>query len=180
MWIIIGVVSKQAAFEERKGMHYIIKALADYKNRDRIRYDIYGSGDERYASYLSELIKSNDLDNIVTLKGSVNNIAELLPQYNLFALPSKGEAFALSPIEALACGVPILVSDCPPYPEFVMQNFGRMVNRESVQDIQAFLTELIEDKNLLNQMSESATNESKRFSWDSIVNQYIGLINSEI
>lgn len=57
-----------AAFEERKGMHYIIKALADYKNRNQIRYDIYGSGDKKYATYLSELIKSNGLDNIVTLK----------------------------------------------------------------------------------------------------------------
>lgn len=165
-----------AAFEERKGMHYIIKALADFKYRDHVRYDIYGGGDERYASYLVELIKDNKLENVVSLKGSVGNIAELLPRYDLFALPSKGEAFALSPIEAMACGVPILVSSYPPYPEFVKPCFGRMVNRESTKEIQDFLAELIEDRDLLTQMGECSFEESKRFSWNSIVNQYIELI----
>lgn len=168
-----------AAFEERKGMHYIIKDLASFKYRDQIKYDIYGGGNEQYASYLTELIKSNKLENIVSLKGSVGNIAELLPQYDLFALPSKGEAFALSPIEAMACGLPILVSDCPPYPEFVKSSFGRMVNRESVKEIQDFLAQLIENRDLLTQMGEHSLEESKRFSWDSIVNQYIDVINKK-
>lgn len=166
-----------AAFEERKGMHYIIKALADFKYRDQIKYDIYGGGDERYASYLAKLIKSNKLENIVSLKGSVGNIAELLPRYDLFALLSKGEAFALSPIEAIACGLPILVSNCQPYPEFVKPSFGRMVNRESAKEIQDFLVELIENRNLLIQMGRCSFKESKQFSWDSIVNQYIKIIN---
>lgn len=165
-----------AAFEERKGMHYIIKALADFKYREQIRYDIYGGGDEQYATYLAKLIKSCKLENIVSLKGSVGNIAELLPRYDLFALLSKGEAFALSPIEAMACGLLILVSDCPPFPEFVKPSFGRMVNRESVKEIQDFLVELIENKDLLTKMGECSLEESKRFSWDSIVNQYIELI----
>ena len=168
-----------AAFEERKGMHYIIKALADFKYRDQIRYDIYGGGDEQYASYLAELIKNSKLKNVVSLKGCVDNISELLPRYDLFVLLSKGEAFALSPIEAMACGIPLLVSDYSPYPEFVQQSFGRMVNRESVKEIQDFLAELIENKNLLAQMGKCALEESKRFAWDSIVNQYIDIINKK-
>lgn len=164
-----------AAFEERKGMHYMIKALANYKYRNQIKYDIYGSGDEQYASYLSELIDSNKLNGIVTLKGSVNNIAELLPQYDLFTLLSKGEAFALSPIEAMACGIPILVSNWPPYPEFVKSTYGRMVNPESSVEIQTFLTELIENKELVVRMGESAFKESEAFSWSNIVNHYIEL-----
>ena len=165
-----------AAFEERKGMHYIIKALADYKNRNQIRYDIYGSGDKKYATYLSELIKSNGLDNIVTLRGNVNNIAELLPKYNLFTLPSKGEAFALSPIEALACGIPILVSDYPPYPEFVKSDFGYIVNREDKKAIHNSLNELLQDKELLRSKSYAARKASEKFSWNCIVNQYIELV----
>lgn len=168
-----------AAFEERKGMHYMIKALAGYENKERVVYDIYGSGDAQYGDYLAELIRKNGLDGIVTLKGSVTNISELLPTYDLFALPSKGEAFALSPIEALACGVPILVSDCPPYPEFVKDEFGCMVNRESVDDIRRFLNSLIEDRRLLSRMSEAALREGQRFSWGNIVNQYMRIINQK-
>lgn len=166
-----------AAFEERKGMHYMIKALSNYRYRDQIEYDIYGSGDKNYETYLLDLIENNKLSNCVSLKGGVNNISDLLPQYDLFVLLSKGEAFALSPLEAMACGVPILVSDYPPYPEFVSSTFGKMVNRDNVTEIQSFLTEIIENKEKLNKMREVAILESKKFSWDNIVDQYIKLIN---
>lgn len=165
-----------AAFEKRKGMHYIIAALADYEHRDQVKYDIYGSGDEQYTSYLSNLIKSYELDGIVELKGSVSNISELLPTYDLFALPSKGEAFALSPIEAMACGVPILVSNYPPYPEFVKSDFGYAINREDKRAIYNCLNELLQDKELLQAKSCAARKAGEKFSWNSVVNQYIDLI----
>lgn len=165
-----------AAFEERKGMHYIIEALADYEHRDQVKYDIYGSGDGQYADYLSNVIKNYELGEIVELKGSVNNISELLPTYDLFALPSKGEAFALSPIEAMACGVPILVSDYPPYTEFVKSDFGYSINREDKKAIHNCLDELLQDKKLLQTKSCIARKASEKFSWNSVVNQYIDLI----
>lgn len=165
-----------AAYEERKGMHWLINALADFKYRDHIQYDIYGSGPEEYGNYLKKIIHDNNLENIVTLKGSVTNIPEIEPQYDLFALLSKGEAFALSPIEAMACGLPILVSTCPPYPEFVKDDFGFMVARENPKEIQTVLTKLIENPNILKQMSISARKAAENFSWDKIVEQYINLI----
>ena len=108
-----------AAYEERKGMHYMIKTLADYEHKGKIKYDIYGGGDEAYGTYLKKLIEEYHLEEVVTLKGSVSNLHELEPRYDLFALLSKGEAFALTPIEAMASGLPILVSEYDPYPEFV-------------------------------------------------------------
>lgn len=165
-----------AAYEERKGMHWIINALADFKYRDRIQYDIYGSGSEEYGNYLKKIIKTNHLEDVVTLMGSVTNIPEIEPHYDLFALPSKGEAFALSPIEAMACGLPILVSTCLPYPEFVKDDFGFMVNRENPKEIQQVLTRLIENPDLLQRMSVAARKRSEDFSWNKIVEQYIKLI----
>lgn len=165
-----------AAFEERKGMHYLIEALADFKYRDRIQYDIYGSGIEAYGKLLKDLIAKYHLEDVVTLKGSITNIPEIEPQYDLFALLSKGEAFALSPIEAMACGLPILVSDCAPYPEFVKSDFGYMVNREDKVVIQQCLAELIENKDILQAKSIAARKASEDFSWDTIVEQYIKLI----
>ena len=165
-----------AAYEERKGMHWLINAIADFKYRDHIQYDIYGSGSEEYGTYLKTLIEKNHLEGIVTLKGSVTNIPEIEPQYDLFALLSKGEAFALSPIEAMACGLPILVSNCAPYPEFVKDEFGYMINREDKAEIQRCLSELIENKDILKKKSLAALKASEKFSWDKIVDQYLQLI----
>lgn len=165
-----------AAFEERKGMHYMIESLADFPYRNCIHYDIYGNGDIKYGQYLESLIRKYHLENTVFLKGCVSNISEIEPKYDLLAFLSKGEAFGLAITEAMACGLPVLTSDCPPFPEFVKPSFGRMVNRESVKEIQDFLTELIENRNQLSLMGNHSLNESKQFSWDNIVNQYIKLI----
>lgn len=165
-----------ASYEARKGMHHMIEALADYDERDRIRYDIYGSGDTEYRERLENLIHKYHLERIVSLKGSVTNIPELEPQYDLFALLSKGEAFALSPIEAMACGLPILVSDCPPYPEFVKPDFGYMVNREDKGAIQACLSELLHNKEVLMAKSRAARKASEEYSWTNVVKKYISII----
>lgn len=168
-----------AAFEERKGIHFMIESLADFPYRNCIHYDIYGSGDIEYGKYLESMIRKYHLENTVFLKGSVSNISEVEPKYDLLAFLSKGEAFGLAITEAMACGLPVMTSNCPPFPEFVKPSFGRMVNRKSVKEIQDFLAELIENRNLLTQMGKCALEESKHFSWDNIVNQYIDIINKK-
>lgn len=165
-----------AAYEKRKGMHYMIEALADFKYRDIIEYDIYGSGDEEYRDFLMSLIKQYNLEDVVTLKGSVSNLPELEPKYDLFALLSSGEAFALTPIEAMACGLPLLVSNFPPYPEFVKDDFGFMIDRENVIDIQNVLITLIENPQYKQNMSLSARQASLAFSWNHVVQEYINIL----
>lgn len=165
-----------AAFEERKGMHYMIEALKDYKYKDRIQYDIFGTGDGEYANYVKELIGKYELSGIVQCKVNKVFMSQIEPEYDLYTLLSKGEAFALSPIEAMACGLPILVSNCDPYPEFVTEDFGFMVDREDPGKIQDVLTKLLENKDLLEEMSDKARRKAEEFSWSNVVDKYIELL----
>lgn len=166
-----------AAFEERKGMHFVIEALAGFKYRDKVEYDIYGSGNSAYESRLRRMIDETGLSGTVRLKGSVANLPELMPHYDLFALPSRGEAFALSPIEAMACGLPILVSDCNPYPEFVNPEFGCMVRQGDAEAVRSFLSRLIEEKGEKELMGKAAREKSLEFSWKRKVKEYLALID---
>jgi glycosyltransferase involved in cell wall biosynthesis len=166
-----------AAFEPRKGIHLMIEALKGFELNDQLEYHIYGGGSEEYAAQLQNMIKEYGLENVAKLKGSVTNISDIMPEYDLFALPSKGEAFALSPIEAMACGVPILVSDCPPYPEYVAPDFGFMVNREKPKEIQQAIREMFTNQTRFQNMKVAARKAALRFSWASVVKQYINSIN---
>lgn len=169
-----------AAFEPRKGMHYIIDALGKYDLRNLVEYHIYGSGDTEYESLLKEKISTYNLEDTVKLMGSVANLEEIFPMYDLFALPSSGEAFALSPIEAMACGLPVLVSDMPPYPEFVTSDFGFMVNREDSGDIISVFNTLLNDRRLITSMGENARRVSEEYSWKNVIKHYIDAINKTI
>ena len=53
----------------------------------------------------------------VVLKGEVNNIQQIIPQYDLFVMASTFEGFSLSVLEAMAMRMPLLLSDNPSFRE---------------------------------------------------------------
>ncbi|WP_425421118.1 glycosyltransferase family 4 protein [Phaeodactylibacter xiamenensis] len=161
-----------SAFEERKGIQYIIKAIAQYPSLDII-YDIYGAGD--YELQLKKIIKEHNLDKKVKINSPVNNIEIILPLYDVFCLPSKGEAFALAPIEALSCGVPILVSKHPPYDELVKGDYGICVDEHSPNDIIKAIRDLIKVKRTAPETIRSA---AIPYDWKNIAKQYLEAIES--
>jgi len=60
------------------------------------------------------------LDRIEFL-GSEQNAAELLPELDLFLLPSEQESFGLAALEAMACGVPVIATNVGGLPELVTE-----------------------------------------------------------
>lgn len=79
---------------------------------------IAGPGQPSYVNYLEGLIKNNGLKR-VRLAGPVygDQKSALYRRASLFVLPSKSENFALSVAEALAHGLPVLVSKGTPWEE---------------------------------------------------------------
>ena len=161
-----------AAFEERKGMQFMIKALSTYSQINRIKYNIYGSGP--YASELKQLIAYYKLGNYIVINKSVNNIDEILPANDLFILLSKGEAMPIAPLEAMASGLPLLVSNYDPYPEFVNESFGYMVDRENIKEIHSVLDELLQ-KEKLKQLKKQSRLAAEQFSWSKVVESYLSI-----
>ena len=164
-----------AAFEERKGMHRVIKSIASYPRKNQLHYDIYGSGNTGYGEVLNQLIADNHLEDIVSLMGSVSNIHNVLPQYDLFAMPSTGEAFGLSVVEGMACGLPVLVSNIPPYTEFVHEDFGFLVSLDDDKEYHRAFDTLLDNDDIYERMSLAARKSSEFFSWDNVVERYMKL-----
>ena len=76
----------------------------------------------------------------------------------------------------MACGLPVLSSDLPPFPEIMKSDYGYMVNRKDKKAIHDCLNSLLNDTELLRTKSYAARKASEKFSWDRIVNQYIELV----
>lgn len=159
-----------AAFEERKGMQYVISALASYPQKQKIIYNIFGSGP--MASELKRLITFHKLEKQVIINEPTNTINNELPKNDVFILLSKGEAMPVAPLEAMASGLPLLVSNYEPYPEFVNATFGYMVDREDVKQIHRVLDQLLQ-KQKLNQLKTSAREAAEQFSWEKAVKAYL-------
>jgi glycosyltransferase involved in cell wall biosynthesis len=59
---------------------------------------------------LREFIRMRALEREVTLTGEVENVPEYLQAADLFVFPSEYESFGLAIVEALACGLPAVVT----------------------------------------------------------------------
>lgn len=92
---------------ENKNHQIIIKALAKLDNPN-VHYAIAGVGDKR--EYLIELAKDIGVSNQIHLLGYRKDIAEINYIADVFCFPSKREGLSVSLMEAMACGLPCLVS----------------------------------------------------------------------
>jgi glycosyltransferase involved in cell wall biosynthesis len=72
-----------------------------------VRLDIYGDGPEKDC-----LVKQSKQDSRIRFRGFIDNIYEVLNQYDVLVLPTRiPEACPMVLIEAMCLGVPVLVSN---------------------------------------------------------------------
>lgn len=98
--------------KEQKNHRFLLDAFKELKG-EKITLDIYGKGPLQAS--LQQAIDEGNLN--VTLKGQVTNIHEQIGKYDLFIMSSLYEGFALSVLEAMALGIPTLLSDIPSFRE---------------------------------------------------------------
>ncbi len=103
-------------FRTQKNYFYLLDIFRKLKNR-KIHLDIYGDGN---IKKLQETIINFKIN--VLLKNPVKNINFILKDYDLFIMSSKNEGFPLSVFEAMAAGLPLLLSDIDPLKSIVKEN----------------------------------------------------------
>ena len=103
----------------QKGQWHLIRAFKDVSKELRdSKLIIVGGGN--MEKFLRSLITKLDLDNKVILYGSTLNPYKLMKRSDVFVFPSIKEGFGISLVEALACGLPTMASDCPSGPREIL------------------------------------------------------------
>ena len=98
----------------------------------------------------------------------------------IFAFPSLNEGFGLAPLEAMACGTPVVASNLPSLVEAV-GDAAELVTPDNVFDIARGLRELLLDQKRRESLSCAGPVHAKRFSWDAtardVLKVYSEIIN---
>lgn len=100
-----------------KNYKYLITAFQQLKTLP-VTLDIYGDGPQEEE--LKQLIERYQVR--VSLKGTCKEIYKVLPGYDLFVMSSLYEGFGIAPVEAMATGLPLLLSDLPVLREITHNN----------------------------------------------------------
>ncbi len=83
---------------------------------------------------------------------------------DLFVFPSLYEGFGLPPLEAMACGTPVVCSNASSLPE-VVGDAARQVDPRDVDGLVTAMAEVLNDSSLRRQMVERGRQQARRFSW---------------
>lgn len=95
---------------------------------------------------------------------------ELLDLYRtcrLFVCPSTHEGFGLPPLEAMACGAPVIASNTSSLPE-VIGNTEALFDPQNEHDIRAKILQTLEDEAFSASLAEKGPRHARKFSWDRV------------
>ena len=110
----------------------LVRAFACIRARRPVRLVILGEGRER--SRIELLIRELGVDSDVSLPGFVANPYAYMARAAVFVLSSIWEGLPGVVIEAMACGTPVVCTNCPSGPAEILENgkYGRLVPTENV------------------------------------------------
>jgi len=143
-WLSAGepsVVLGAGRLGAQKDFGTLLSAFARARAQRECRLVILGEGPQR--AQLEALAKELGVRDDVRFPGFVANPYAYMARAAVFALSSRWEGFPNVLLEALACGCPVVSTDCPSGPAELLQNgrFGRLV---AVGDSHALASALLE------------------------------------
>lgn len=160
--------------QKTKGIKLLIEVFLEIlESYDNIKLLIVGGssfGDGKKNSFIQELESlSKKASGKISFTGYIdyNEIHEVYSLADIAVFPSlTTEAFPLTTIEALASGLPVVVSDAGGMPEGVNNKCGFVIERgeNMKKDLKRQLIKLIMDKDLRTSMSIEAKSRSLKFS----------------
>ena len=152
--------------EKRKNIPRLIKSFSILKNNNmEHKLVIIGRKGWKYNK-IFETINRLNLNNEIFFTGYVPD-EDLVKFYNaadLFVYPSLYEGFGLPPLEAMACGTPVLTSNNSSLPE-VVGDAGVMVDPYKTEVLADIMYDILNDKNLQDKLRKKGLKRAKRFKW---------------
>lgn len=107
-----------------KRIDLAIKAM---KRLSDFTLNIYGDGEDR--EYLENLIKENNLNNVI-LHGGTNKVKEKLDEAGIFVMTSDHEGYPISTIEAMRRGLPIILRNTFEAAQDIVMDNGILLEKE--------------------------------------------------
>ncbi|OGF26677.1 hypothetical protein A2242_01770 [Candidatus Falkowbacteria bacterium RIFOXYA2_FULL_47_9] len=162
--------------EPRKNIESIIEAYSLYRKKNPqsdVKLVIAGSSAWKHGVVHAVARASGFFADIHFLdyvaeadKTALYSLAEL------FVFPSFYEGFGFPPLEAAACGTPVITSNVAALPE-IAGGFALLIDPHNVAGLSEAINEVLNDKNLQQNMRERGLNHEQKFSWEKCAREVV-------
>jgi len=139
---------------------------------------VIGGGDGDVCKKMRQLIEKHRLNDNVKLLGFQEDsvVFDLLKMSKLFLFPSHEEGWGIAIAEAIACKLPVISWNLPVF-KHVFENYTIQVKENAIDLFSIKVIELLENSEKRRKIANDGYNFIKRYSWDSVVQKELEIIN---
>jgi len=169
--------------EPRKNLVGLIRAYNELRDSrpdlSAVKLVIAGATGWKIGDIFKELELSAYESDIIFL-GYVDKVDKpaIYSLATVFAYPSFYEGFGFPPLEAMACGTPVVTSNISSLPEIV-GSAALTVDPHNVSAIANALGQVLSDKNLALKLRQEGFRQVKQFNWESAAQKYLALFEKK-
>jgi len=153
--------------EPRKNIISLLRAYRELIPALRNEFKLVVAGGSGWLnSDIYDFVKQNHLENLVIFTGYVSDleVAHLMNGATTFVYPSFYEGFGLPPLEAMACGAPVMVSNTTSMEE-LYKDSAYLIDPNNCETIVKGLEQILNDEITQQSFKYKGLMHSRHFSW---------------
>jgi len=173
--LYIGKINKM------KNIKNLLKAFSLIGNKIDHKLVIVGDNETTLETEMKLAGLSAKIKKRVIFKQDIDEESKcaLMKSASLLVFVSLYEGFGLPPLEAMACGCPVIVSDNSSLPE-VCGEAAYYVNPQNPQDISDAIITVLKDNTLRNELINNGLKRAKQFSWTNSATEHLNVLEHVI
>jgi len=173
----LGVEDKFILFvgtvEPRKNLLTLVRAFDELLRTTDLQPQLVVAGQKGWLTDdLDAHVEQSEIKNRILFTGYVSDedLASLYSSCTVSVYPSLYEGFGLPPLEAMACGAPVITSRIPVIME-TASGAARLVEPTNLQELTAALVELLTDQKAREHYASVGRQRSAEFTWERTAQQ---------
>ncbi|MGB4336750.1 MAG: glycosyltransferase [Chromatiaceae bacterium] len=167
-----------ARLSEEKDIHLVIEAMNRIRDQYPCSLIIVGEGPEREA--LANRVRELSLADRVVFAGYRENVFPYLGRADLYVHTCQFEGFGYAMLEAMACGTPVIATDCPHGPREVLSGGrdGVLVAPGNASALAAAIAAILGDPERQRQLVERGLRRAEELSVRNMAERYQSLFQN--
>lgn len=168
--------------EPRKNIVGIIRAYSQLPKELRAKYRLVIGGKKGwYYEEIFTTVRALKLENEIQFLGRLpdEHLPALYRNAKLFLFPSFYEGFGLPPLEAMACGTPVISANISSLPE-VIGDAGLLVDPYNIDELAQAIERLLTDNEVYTRLKGKIVTQAEKFSWQETAKQTLAVFQKSL